>query len=91
MFDEKSRYKEVETYEVVDRRGRTVTVVSTPGAPGKTTLGIHSLKQGQRIDHLAKKYLDDPAGYWRICELNDVMLAETLTEAGEILIPTKRR
>ncbi len=93
MFEKKSRYKskDVETYEVTDRRGRTVTVVSTPGAPVEKPLGIHLLKQGQRPDHLAVKYLDDPAGYWRICELNDVMLPETLTEAREIIIPRKRR
>jgi hypothetical protein len=38
---------------------------------------------------LADKYLDDPAGYWRICELNEVMMAEMLTEAAEIGIPKK--
>jgi hypothetical protein len=53
-------------------------------------LGVHRLLQGQRIDHLAFKYLDDPAGFWRICELNDVMLPETLSEASEVKIPKKK-
>jgi hypothetical protein len=91
MFDDKSRYADLETYTVTDPRGRTVAVVPVPDAPEEVSIGLHILRQGQRIDHLAYKYLDDPAGYWRICELNDVMLPEALTEAQEISIPRKRR
>jgi len=91
MFDEKSRYAKLETYIVTDRRGRQVAVVPVPDAPKETPLGVHLLRQGQRLDHLAWKYLDDPAGFWRICEANDVMLPEALTEAREIVIPKKVR
>ena len=91
MFDNKSRYANLETYTVTDCRGRTVAVVPVPDAPEEVSIGLHILRQGQRIDHLAYKYLDDQAGYWRICELNDVMLPEALTEAQEISIPGKRR
>ncbi len=91
MFDEKSRYASLETYTVTDCRGRIVAVVPVPDAPEEVSIGLHILRQGQRIDHLAYKYLDDQAGYWRICELNDVMLPEALTEAQEISIPRKRR
>jgi hypothetical protein len=48
------------------------------------------LRQGQRMDHLADKYLSDPVGAWRIWERNGVMLAEALTEAREIEIPVKK-
>ena len=54
-------------------------------------LGFHLLKQGERLDLLAARYLNDPAGYWRIAEQNDVMLPEALTEAREIEIPVKAR
>ncbi len=91
MFDKKSRYVTLDTYEVTDHRGRTVIVVPVPEAPAEETIGYHLLKQGQRVDHLAKKYIDNPAGFWRICESNDVMLPETLTEAQEIAIPPKGR
>ena len=91
MFDSKSRYLKAETYEVKDKRGRTVSVVATPPPPDQLLLGIHLLKQGERLDLLAAKYLGDPAGYWRIAEQNDVMLAEALTEAPEIQIPVKAK
>ena len=89
MFDDKSRYKKLTPFEVKDRRGRKVMVVPVPDAPNEVPLGRHLLQQGQRIDHLAKLYLNDPAGYWRLCEINGVMKAEELTEAREIIIPVK--
>lgn len=89
MFDKKSRYVDLTTCKVTDHRGRTVAVVSVPEAPEEVSIGLHIMQQGQRLDHLAQKYLDDPAGFWRICELSDVMLPEALTEAQEIEIPDK--
>ena len=90
MFDEKSRYRNQEQYQVEDRRGRQVAVVAPPPAPQQTLLGYHLLKQGQRPDHLAYKYLNNPAGFWQIAEANDVMLPEALSEQKEIAIPNKR-
>jgi hypothetical protein len=89
MFDAKSRYAKLTPYVVMDARGRAVSVVPAAERPAQSELGRHLRRQGERIDHLANFYLADPAGYWRICELNDVMLPEALSEALEILIPTK--
>ena len=91
MFDAKSRYFDLTPYLVTDRRGRTVSVVPVPAAASETLLGYHVRVQGQRLDHLASHYLNDPAGFWRICELNDAMLPEALSEAPEIAIPRKVR
>jgi len=87
LFDTKSRYLKLESYAVKDGRGRTVKVLPVPDAPDEGSIGVHLRLQGQRLDHLAQKYLDDPSGFWRICELNDVMQAEMLSEAEEIEIP----
>jgi len=89
MFDQKSRYAKLIAYTVKDHRGRDVAVVPVPPAPQKSLLGIHALRQGERLDHLAAKYLDDPTGYWRIAEQNELMLPEALTEAREIEIPRR--
>jgi hypothetical protein len=90
MFDDASRYKNVEQYEQKDKRGRTVKVVAVPAAPLQSLLGFHLLKSGQRADHLAGRYLNNAAGFWRIASINDVMLAETLSEMNEIAIPNKK-
>jgi hypothetical protein len=91
MFDDKSRYAKLTPYVVIDRRGRAVSVVPAADRPAQAQLGLHLHKQGERTDHLAWRYLDDQAGYWRICELNDVMLPEAVTEMIEIAIPDKAR
>jgi hypothetical protein len=91
MFDPKSRYIDAETYVVRDHRGRLVTVIGPPPPPEQFLFGVHLLKQGERPDLLASKYLNDPAGYWRIAEQNDAMLAEALTEKQEIEIPVKAK
>ena len=91
MYDEKSRYAKVKQLQVRDRRGRQVSVVGVPEAPIQPIAGYHVLMQGQRTDHLSYQYLQDPAGFWRICEANDVMLPEALSEQKEIAIPQKTR
>jgi hypothetical protein len=89
MFSDNSRYKDAPTYAVTDIRGRVVNVVATPPARVARLAGYHLLISGQRMDHLAYKYLADATAYWRIGDLNGVMLAETLTEQPEIAIPAK--
>lgn len=89
MFDDKSRYEGLETYERTDQRGRTVAVVPVPPDSEEQFRGYHLRIQGQRVDHMAYRYLNNAAGFWRICELNDVMLPEALSEATEIAIPRK--
>jgi hypothetical protein len=89
MFDPNSRYYNQPTLIVIDRRGRIVSAVPAPDKPAQLLLGLHRRVQGQRLDHLAFHYLNDAAGYWRICELADVMLPDALAEARDIPIPAK--
>jgi hypothetical protein len=91
VFEPPSRYLGIETYVVGDHRGRQVEVVSVPEAPVQTALGVHLLHQGERLDHLAFRYLGDATLWWRIAELNGAMAAAALTEAREIEIPVRSR
>ena len=89
MFEPPSRYLGIETYAVTDHRGREVEVVAVPEAPSQTLAGIHVMHQGERLDHLAFRYLGDATLWWRIAELNEAMAAAALTEAREIEIPVR--
>jgi hypothetical protein len=89
VFDRKSRYvKNASTYEAIDRRRRRVVALTVAEKPAQTLLGEHLRKEGQRLDHLANFYIEDPNGFWRLCELNDVMLPDALAEVDVIKIPT---
>ncbi|CAN5744372.1 hypothetical protein BH09MYX1_BH09MYX1_08470 [soil metagenome] len=89
MFENNSRYYGIETLQVRDSRGRMVTVVTPPDAPVQGIAGVHRLKQAQRLDHLAHRYLDDATSWWRIVELADVMLPDALAEVQEVLVPKR--
>jgi hypothetical protein len=88
-YDSQSRYAQTPTYQVVDGRGRVVTVVAVPPHVTKPLAGYHVLREGQRPDLLAAQYLADSAGFWRIAEANDAMQSEWLSEQREIAIPVK--
>ena len=89
-FDPKSRYAGLKTVLMQDARGRTVEVVPPAPAPLQTLKGRHLRRQGERADLLAALYLSDPAGFWRLAEMNDAMTAEVLSELREVLIPNRR-
>jgi hypothetical protein len=91
VFEADSRYAGVETYHVTDRRGRTVEVVAVPDAPAQNLLGIHVRREGERVDHLAARYLGEATLWWRIAERCDVMLPIALAEADEVEIPARGR
>ncbi|MEM7357538.1 MAG: hypothetical protein AAF431_00360 [Pseudomonadota bacterium] len=90
MFIKKSRYVKQTIETATDSRGRPVSIVLPPDKPAQTFLGFHVLKQGQRIDHMAFKYLQDHQGFWRIAEYNNVMHSEQLSEKAEIAIPREK-
>jgi hypothetical protein len=89
MFEPNSRYVKLPTYEVPDRRGRMVAVVPPAPALTQSLAGYHVRKDGQRLDLLAGRYLDDATMFWRICELADTMLPDALGVADEIAIPKR--
>ena len=89
VFDDKSRYvTNASIYEATDRRSRRVAALTVAEKPAQTLLGEHLRKEGQRLDHLASFYLQDPNGFWRICELNDATLPDALAEVDIVKIPT---
>ncbi|MDH5493506.1 MAG: hypothetical protein OEY14_16245 [Myxococcales bacterium] len=52
-------------------------------------LGLHPVQEGQRLDHLASHYLRDPHAYWRIAEINGVMIPDALAEIPFLRIPSE--
>jgi hypothetical protein len=40
----------------------------------------HSVAEGERLDNITAQYLGDPEQFWRLCDANDAMRPEELTE-----------
>jgi hypothetical protein len=92
-FDPTSRYAGLPTGQVtvVDADGnqRVLTYVRrrfVPCAPATSTLVLHAVVQGERLDHLATRYFGDPTQFWRICDANDALRAEELVETPGRLV-----
>jgi hypothetical protein len=71
--------------------GEAVTVSESPRRSRPPRLGVHIRRDGERLDHLANHYLKDPTGFWRICDANDAMLPDSLTDAPRVDIPRAGR
>ncbi len=89
MFDPTSRYYSIEdaTLIVRDADGKTRIVKYkrrrfVPTAEGMTVMVEHGFVQGERLDNIAARYLDDPLKFWVICDANEVMRPEELEEPG---------
>lgn len=90
LYEKSSRYlQNAEVIDVTDAAGRKVKRLGRAKRPAELELGEHIRREGQRLDHLANYYLRDPHAFWRICELNDVLLPDQLAEIDLIKIPTR--
>jgi hypothetical protein len=84
MFQPTSRYHDVKM-TVRNSRGEA-RIVSykrrrfVPSGATMTTLAEHTVAQGDRLDNLAARYVGDPEQFWRICDANNVLRPEELTE-----------
>ncbi len=87
MFEPTSRYYDIETVKmpVGDDEGEP-RVVSykrrriIPSGEVMMTFVEHTVTQGDRLDNLAARYVGDPEQFWRICDANNVLRPEELTE-----------
>jgi nucleoid-associated protein YgaU len=51
-----------------------------PSPNGTTTLLEHTVTQGERLDNITVRYLGDPTQFWRICDANNVLQPNELTD-----------
>lgn len=71
--------------------GQTITylarrIVPQPGAPNYSTINTYTVRQGDRLDLIAAKYLGDPLMAWLICDANGAMRPHDLVATpGRVL------
>jgi hypothetical protein len=83
MFDETSRYHGLETAVHTMPDGREVRYVLRrflPQGSKLTVLAEVTVTEGDRLDLIAYRTLGNPEAFWRVCDANDAMRPDELTE-----------
>ena len=68
MFARTSRYRQLPDIVTIDARGLTASSKPLRLLPEVTGTFLHTLEEGERLDHLAYKYYREPTRWWRICD-----------------------
>jgi nucleoid-associated protein YgaU len=90
-FPTDSRYYGSSTLTCTAPNGQNITYlarrfVPQPGAANFATVAQHTVKQGDRLDLIAAKYLGDPLIFWLICDANGATRPSELVETpGTVL------
>jgi hypothetical protein len=90
-FPPDSRYYGSSTLSYTTPTGQSVTYlarrfVPQPGAPNYATIAQYTVRQGDRLDLIAAKYLGDPLIFWLLCDANGAIRPDELVAtAGNVL------
>lgn len=83
MFAFTSRYYNIALLEHETPDGKKIVYLKrrfVPPASRFQLLQEHSVAEGERLDNITAQYLSDPEQFWRLCDANDAMRPEELTE-----------
>ena len=82
-FPPTSRYYGIETATLKPAAGLTVVYLRRRFLPSPERFALlleHVVVEGERLDNIAAKYMDDSEAFWRIADANAAMRPEELTE-----------
>jgi len=82
-FPPDSRYYRYSTLQYTAPDGQVITYLSRrfvpqPGAPNYATVAQHTVKNGDRLDLIAARYLGDPLMFWLLCDANGAIAPNDL-------------
>lgn len=83
MFQMTSRYFNLETATLETAEGKTVVYVRRRFLPSPERFALlqeHLVGQDERLDNITAIYLSDPEMFWQLCDANNAMQPEELTE-----------
>jgi hypothetical protein len=85
LFPPNSRYQGIDTATLETDDGKVVAYLRRRFIPQMDSLALlqeHTVLEGERLDHLAAKYMGDPLQFWRICDANECMDPSELTKTA---------
>jgi hypothetical protein len=82
-FPPTSRYYLIETATRQGPGGETIVYLRRRFVPPPErfqTVAQHVVVEGERLDNIIVHYLGDPEQFWRLCDANNALRPEELTE-----------
>ena len=89
LFPPTSRYFGIPAATLVNSAGQIDIYLRRrflPPLEGAQTLQQHTVTLGERLDHIAFRYLGDPEQFWRIADVNSEMKADDLVRDASRVI-----
>jgi hypothetical protein len=83
MFAINSRYLAVTTAQYESPSGKKYVYLLrrfVPSADDFALLQEHVVTGGERLDNIAAEFLGDPELFWRLCDANNAMQPDELTQ-----------
>jgi hypothetical protein len=81
MFSVTSRYYATPTATFTRPDGTVITYIRRRLLPALERFELlmeHTVREGERLDHIANQYLGDPEQFWRIADANTDMQPDDL-------------
>jgi hypothetical protein len=82
-----SRYEKTGTMVLTRSDGTRINILRTPLPRPAFVRGYFRRSEGQRLDLIANSFVNDPTGFWRLCDANNVMAPDALTKRDLVGIP----
>jgi hypothetical protein len=82
LFAPTSRYAATETATIEDAEGKVTIYLRRRFLPPPELFSLvceHVVTQGERLDNITARYIDDPEQFWRLCDANRAMRPNDLT------------
>lgn len=83
MISITSRYYAIEQVELETPDGKEIKYLRrrfVPPAERFQLLQEHSVSEGERLDNITAQYLGDAEQFWRLCDANNAVRPDELTE-----------
>jgi hypothetical protein len=85
QFAANSRYFGTATDTLTTPEGATIVYLQRrflPDASSFQVVQYHTVIQGERLDNIASQFLGDPTLFWQLCDANNAMRPDQLTETA---------
>lgn len=82
-FPPTSRYHGIETATMEIEDGEIIIYLKRRFVPQPARFSLlqeHTITEGDRLDNITNQYLGDPEQFWQICDANNVLHPDELTE-----------